>query len=241
MYWKLQRDHFDTDPPCWWCHCYLWTKSKNLDHGRDARSRVRRGSVHVWSKKTVASDTLQLAKGTCSPLEVALARENLTYFVKGIAEHFVSKDVSESLPEEYFVARNPSMIRWKSLVEHLRAKAEILIPTILDGTTTTIPNVRIAKARMSTGTSIPDPWLLLAESEINYSASNGQNLMPTCPLPEESDSEDDDDDDDGIPNESNGQDEKMRVRFELNSTGERCTGVVLAATNEWKQNVFIGP
>ena len=44
---------------------------------------------------------------------------------------------------------------------------------------------------MTTGTSLPDPWLLLAKSAINYSASNGQNLMPACPPPE-SDSDSDD-------------------------------------------------
>ena len=148
-------------------------------------------------KGVSAAETLLYAKGTCSPAEVALALENLTYFVKGIAAHHVLKDVFESL------RRNISLqIRWKSLVGQLRANPEILIPASLDN----IPNIRIARARMSTGTSLPDPWLLLAKSAINYSASNRQKLMPACPLTEESDSETEDY---GIPTETNGEDEQM--------------------------------
>ena len=44
----------------------------------------------------------------------------------------------------------------------------------------------------SRGSSLPDPWLLLAKSAINYSSSNGQKLMPACPPSDDSDSEYDD-------------------------------------------------
>ena len=204
MYWKLQGEHFDSDDPS-----VLVVPLLPLDQIRKWTTNETHAvdyDVAVFTfgprKKVVAGETLLYAKGICSPPEIALARENLTYFVKGIAAHLVSEDVFESLPEKYFVAGNPSLVRWKSLVKQLRGNPEILIPTNLG----TIPDVRIAKAYMSTGTSLPDPWLLLAKSAINYSASNGQKLMPAGPLPEESDSEDDDY---GNPNERNGKDEKM--------------------------------
>mmetsp|Transcript_25633 Transcript_25633/g.70722 ORF Transcript_25633/g.70722 Transcript_25633/m.70722 type:complete len:421 (+) Transcript_25633:94-1356(+) len=204
MYWKLQGEHFDSDDPSVLVVPLLpleqiknWTM--HATHAVDY-------DVAVFTfgprKKVVARETLQMAKGTCSPTEVTLARENLTYFVKGIAAHLIWENVFESLPEKYFVPSNPSLLRWKSLVEQLKGNPEILIPIDL----ASIPRLRIAKARMSTGTSLPDPWLLLAKSAINYSASNGQKLMPACPLPEESDSEDDDC---GIPNESGGKGEEM--------------------------------
>ena len=204
MYWKLQGEHFDSDDPSVLV-VPLLPLDKIKEWARD-ETHALDYDVAVFTfgprKVVVARETLVYAKGTCSPQEVALARENLTHFVKGIAAHLVSKDVFESLPKKYFVPSNLSLHRWKGLVFQLRANPEILIPKNIG----TIPNVRIAKAYMSTGTSLPDPWLLLAKSAINYSASNRQTLMPACPSPEESDSEDDNY---GIPNETNGRDETM--------------------------------
>ena len=139
--------------------------------------------------QTVAEETLRKAKGTCTPHEIDLARENLACFVKRIASHLLTEAVFESLPKKYFTSRNPSLLRWKSRVERLKGMdhPSISIPTQLPPG----PDVRIAKARMTTGTSLPDPWLLLAKSAINYSASNGQTLMPAC-SPPDSDSESDD-------------------------------------------------
>ena len=45
---------------------------------------------------------------------------------------------------------------------------------------------------MTLGNSLPDPWLLLVKSAINYSAYRKAKLMPACPPSE-------DDDDDGEP------------------------------------------
>jgi hypothetical protein len=170
-----------------------------------------------------------------------LARENLTYFVKGIAAHLVSKDVLESLPQKYFVARNSTLLRWKAQVEQLRGNPEISIPvptttTNLGGdgtsTTTAIPKNDaiggggIAKARMSTGTSLPDPWLLLAKSAINYAASNGQTLMP---VPEDADSSDDNDDDyDDDDYDCNGNPNK-----ESNNNGKKEDEKVSAVQTEF--------
>jgi hypothetical protein len=218
MYWKEQQAFFDTDDPA-----MLVVPLLSLDEIKNWTTNETHAveyDVAVFTfgprKQVAASNTLLFAKGTCSSPEVALARENLKYFVKGIAAHLVLNDVFESLPKKYFIATNTALLRWQSLVNELKGNLnpEILIPTNRGGGTT-IPNVRIAKARMSTGTSLPDPWLLLAKAAINYSASNGQELMPACcPLPEESDSEDDDDY--GIPNESDGMDEKMSsVRAEF--------------------------
>ena len=39
--------------------------------------------------------------------------------------------------------------------------------------------------------TLPDPWLLLAKSAINYTASNGQNVMSACVPHEESDVQND--------------------------------------------------
>lgn len=40
--------------------------------------------------------------------------------------------------------------------------------------------VSVAKARFSRGNSLPDPWLVLVKSAINYSAFRGTKLMPSC-------------------------------------------------------------
>ena len=38
-----------------------------------------------------------------------------------------------------------------------------------------------AKARLTTGNSLPDPWLLALLSAINYSSYHGTKRMPVCP------------------------------------------------------------
>lgn len=208
MYWKLQGEHFDSDDPSVLV-VPLLPLEQIMEWTMDA-AHAFDYDVAVFTfgrrKQIVAGETLMFAKGTCSIAEVTLARDNLTHFVKAIAAHLVSENVFESLPAKYFVSSNPSLLRWKSLVEQLRGNPEILIPIdLLDS----IPRLRIAKARMSTGTSLPDPWLLLAKSAINYSASNRQTLMPAaCPSPEESDSEDEEDEC-GIPIDRDGKGEEM--------------------------------
>lgn len=191
MYWKLQEEYFDSEEPAVLVVPLLpmeeilnWTRSKEQAVDYDV-------AVLTFGRKhqAVAMETLQKAKGTCTPPEIDLARENLACFVKGIASHLLTEDVFESLPKKYFTSKNPSLLRWASLVKRLRGMdyPSISIPTQRPLGS----HVRIAKARMTTGTSLPDPWLLLAKSAINYSASNGQNLMPACPPPE-SDSDSDD-------------------------------------------------
>ena len=188
MYWKLQGEHFDSDDPSILVVPLLsmdqilsWTRSN--DHAVEYDVAV---FTFGERKDIVAAETLQYAKGTCSPSEIARARENLSKFVKGIASHLVYKDVFESLPEKYFVAQNASLLRWRSHVARFRQRPKILIPTALVAESN--PNICIVKARMTTGTSLPDPWLLLAKSAINYTFSNKQNVMPAC---EPADSDDD--------------------------------------------------
>lgn len=193
MYWKLQAKYFDSDTPSVLV-VPLLPLEQILNWAKDHRHAVQYDvAVFTFSlnRRVVARETLPYAKGTCSIHEITLARENLTTFIKGIASHLVIENVFESLPDKYFTVKNPSLLRWRELVNQLRVNPQILIPTALDSAN---PNIRIAKARMTTGTSLPDPWLLLAKSAINYTASNGQKLMPTCLLPDdESDMEDDDD------------------------------------------------
>mmetsp|Transcript_8398 Transcript_8398/g.16234 ORF Transcript_8398/g.16234 Transcript_8398/m.16234 type:complete len:250 (-) Transcript_8398:646-1395(-) len=191
MYWKLQGEQFDSDNPSVLV-VPLLALEEILDWATDQGHAIPY-DVAIFTfgprGRVVARETLQYAKGTCSAAERALARENLTTFVKGIASHLVTENVFESLSEKYFIAKNPTLLRWRELVMQLRENPQIFIPTALDRAD---PNIRIAKARMTTGTSLPDPWLLLAKSAVNYTASNGQKLMPACPPPEESNSEEDD-------------------------------------------------
>jgi hypothetical protein len=191
MYWKGQGENFDTEAPSVLV-VPLLPMDQILNWAMDEQYAVSY-DVAVFTfgekKELVAQETLRYAKGICSNMEIALARENLATFVKGIASHLITKNVFESLPEKYFVAKNRSLHKWRETVRQLRANPRILIPTARDGAD---PHIRIAKARMTTGTSLPDPWLLLAKSAINYTASNGQKIMPACP-PDDSDSDDEDD------------------------------------------------
>ena len=190
MYWKLQGEHFDTDDPSFLV-VPLLSLRQILDWATDQAHAIPY-DVAIFTfgprRQVVAQETLQYAKGHCSPEEREVARENLATFVKGIASHLITQEVFESLPDKYFTPKNPALMRWQALVNHMRGpNPDIFIPTALDGAD---PNILIAKARLTTGTSLPDPWLLLAKSAINYTSSNGQNVMPACP-PEVSDSEDD--------------------------------------------------
>jgi hypothetical protein len=191
MYWKAQRNYFDTESPSVLV-VPLLPMDQILDWATDEQHAVSY-DVAVFTfgkmKRFVACETLRNAKGICSLAEVARARENLATFVKGVAKHLLTKNVFESLPEKYFVAQNQSLLKWRETVRQLMANPQIIIPTARDGAD---PNVRIAKARMTTGTSLPDPWLLLAKSAINYTASNGQKIMPAC-TPDDSDSDDEED------------------------------------------------
>ena len=143
-----------------------------------------------------AAKILETAPQECSDNEVEEARQLLETFVKGVTGSLVENDVFESFRKtELNNTSNLSLIRWKELVQRIKDGSQEMIK--VPSRKNPLPaNFRVAKARLSKGNSLPDPWLLTLKAAINYSAFNKTKLMPACqPWTE----------DDGPPNTDQGQ------------------------------------
>ena len=189
VFLEKQGQYYDTDDPSILI-IPLLTLQQVMDWATDDTTSAIEYDVMAVTfgeKSEEASAILTHALHECTPSEIELGRSLLETFVVGLAGSLKSKAVKESFTEDDL--QNPELYRWSSLVNN-----------IVDGTVTRIDipaqkqsdtAVHVAKGRMSLGTSLPDPWLLMLKAAINYSASRGTKLMPACP-PEE--------DDDGPPN-----------------------------------------
>lgn len=80
-----------------------------------------------------------------------------------------------------FVQECKSLKRWKALVERIQdgSQANVQVPAPWAGKK---GEPIVAKARLTTGNSLSDPWLLALKSAINYSSYHGTTLMPACPF-----------------------------------------------------------
>ena len=120
-------------------------------------------------KSRAAAAVLKRVPGECSKEEIDDARELLTKFIKGVAGSLKDNDVLESfMDKELKNRKNTSLLRWSKLVEEIKTnkRSRVGVPTEInrDGP------VHVGKVRMTLGNSLPDPWLLLVKSAINYSA-----------------------------------------------------------------------
>ena len=121
----------------------------------------------------------------------------LSAFVKNIAESLLDEenDVLENCNTA--VGETRAALRWKNLVDYLRA---------LDSPSFPIPSlrsnldwgfVRVAKGTFNRDTScLPDPFLLAAKAAINFSSLVGKKLMPVCQPSSSNEEEEEVDNDD---------------------------------------------
>ncbi|KAL3918678.1 MAG: hypothetical protein SGILL_004123 [Bacillariaceae sp.] len=149
---------------------------------------------------TAARSILAAALEECTPEEIELGRQNLEAFTKGLAFSIKTKPVRESFSGEEL--KLSSLATWSSHVTRIKQSTfnEIGVPMALPAARNTEASFRIAKARMSLVTSLPDPWLLLLKAAINYSAFRQMKLMPAC-VPEK---------DEDPPNTSQGMEAEPR-------------------------------
>ena len=102
----------------------------------------------------------------------------MDWAIKGVADSLKDSDVLESFTEKQLKnVKNISFLRWSKLVEEIKInkRSRCGVPTEIsrDGP------VHAGKVRMTLGNSLPDPWLLLVKSAINYSAFRKAKLMPS--------------------------------------------------------------
>ena len=121
----------------------------------------------------------------CTAAELEYARSMLMTFLKGVAGSLKGDEVLESFTrKELESSKNAALQRWKKLVDEVKNNPEytIKVPTRLNAAEDVGTSLHIGKARLSLGNSLPDPWLLLVKSAINYSAFCNTKCMPACPL-----------------------------------------------------------
>jgi hypothetical protein len=134
----------------------------------------------VCSKKI-----LEAAPLTCDRDDVETATELLKCFCKAIACSVRNDPVGESFEPAQLDANSAPMTplkKWAKLKNQLEGKgASVGLPNILSDVDWA--NVKVAKARASRDTSLPDPFMMAIKAAVNFSAILGTKLMPACPEP----------------------------------------------------------
>lgn len=189
VYCSSQKMYFDSeDPSMLLVPCLPFDKVMDWASNKDTPIDYDCLVLTFGEKKRrAAQNVLQMVPGECSKEEIDDARELLTRFIKGVAGSLKDNDVLESFTKkELLNKKNISLLRWSKLVEEIKTnkRFRVGVPTEINWD---VP-VHVGKVRMTLGNSLPDPWLLLVKSAINYSAFRKAKLMPACPP-----SEDDDD------------------------------------------------
>jgi len=196
MYLKSQGEVYDTDNPSMLVIPLLPLKQV-MDWAMEGHQEPYDILTLTFGPRSRrAAKILETAPQECSDNEVEEARQLLETFVKGVAGSLVENDVFESFRKtELNNTSNLSLIRWKELVQRIKDGSQEMIK--VPSRKNPLPaNFHFAKARLSKGNSLPDPWLLTLKATINYSAFNKTKLMPACqPWTE----------DDGAPNTDQGQ------------------------------------
>ena len=214
FYLKLQGEFFDTETPSILVIPILtlpqvknWAQSAEVATEYDVLA-VAFGKA----SRLVHQEVLKYSPERCTAADIELARALLEAFVKGIAGSIKQNNVLENFTqEELNSSKNVSLKRWKALVERIQdgSQTKIQVPTPWPGKKKGEPIV--AKARVTTGNSLPDPWLLALKSAINYSSYHGTKLMPTCP------SSDVGSDDGCPPNTTQGMDSKEQQQYDVDA------------------------
>lgn len=138
--------------------------------------------------------TLPYVRSVCTPMEIQTGIQVLSSFVTDIAESLLDED-NDVLQDFNMTAENtrdPSAVRWKELVKHLRSHDSPSYPVPALKNLATWQNVKVAKGTFDKDAScLPDPFLLAAKAAINYSSLVGRKLMPACRTVSSGDSSDD--------------------------------------------------
>jgi hypothetical protein len=139
----------------------------------------------------------------CNKNEITNGIEVLRHFIKDIAESLIDEDqdILDDVNISAGSLRDPSLLRWKSLVNELRGdRPSIQVPVLKNGLEW--EKVKVAKGTFDlTASCLPDPFLLAVKAAINFSSHVGTKLMPACPM-DDSDSSVSEDEDEVTCSES---------------------------------------
>jgi hypothetical protein len=140
-----------------------------------------------------ARGVLQNVRHCCDENEISNGIEVLHHFVKDIAESLIhdDPDVLDDVDTVAGTSRDPSLVRWISLVKELRrsSRPSIQVPVLKNALKW--ESLKVAKGTFDLKSCLPDPFLLAVKGAINFSSLVGTKLMPACPL-DDSDSDLDD-------------------------------------------------
>lgn len=189
FYLKLQGSYFDTETPSILVIPILpLPEVKNWARSAEVATEYEVLAVAFGEgSRLVHQEVLKNSPKICTAADIEIARTLLDAFVKGIAGSIKKNNVLENFnQQELSSSKNASLIRWKALVERIQGGSEANVPVPTPWSGTESASI-VAKARLTTGNSLPDPWLLALKSAINYSSYNGKRLMPACPSDLESD------------------------------------------------------
>ena len=184
LYCSAQKTYFDSeDPSMILVPCLSFDEVMNWASSEETATEYDCLAITFGAKRRRASKSvLSMVPGECSVHDIEEARKLLCTFIRGVAGCVKGNEVFESFKhKELNNPKNVSLFRWKKLVDEIKANpaSQIGIPTIYTGEVSN--PVHVGKVRMTLGNSLPDPWLLLVKSAINYSASRDTKLMPACP------------------------------------------------------------
>lgn len=185
MYLEQQKEFFDSNPPRLIIIPILVVE-KLLDWNGTDEYDVMAITVGGPLGKVCSKKILEAAPLVCDREDVETATELLRCFCKAIACSVRNDPVHESFePEQLDASSAPitPLKRWAKLKHELESQgARTGLPQIradIDWA-----NVKVAKARTSRDSSLPDPFNMAIKAAVNFSAILGAKLLPACPEPD---------------------------------------------------------
>jgi hypothetical protein len=114
----------------------------------------------------------------CTNGEIRTATQLLSTFAKALATSTFNDEVMESMTDQN--KRSIAVATILRRIEEARSAghAKIMLPIVNNAVVGTNMNFRVAKAKVSKMTSLPDPYLVAVKAAANWFASQEQIMMP---------------------------------------------------------------
>jgi hypothetical protein len=115
----------------------------------------------------------------CTKGEIRTATQLLSTFAKALATSTFNDEVMESMTDQN--KRSTVVATILRRIEEARSAghANVMLPIVNNEVLGPNMNFRVAKARVSKTTSLPDPYLVAVKAAANWFASQEQRMMPT--------------------------------------------------------------
>ena len=114
----------------------------------------------------------------CTNGEIRTATQLLSTFAKALATSTFNDEVMESMTDQN--KRSIAVATILRRIEEARSAghAKVMLPIVNNAVVGTNMNFRVAKAKVSKMTSLPDPYLVAVKAAANWFASQEQIMMP---------------------------------------------------------------